>query len=65
MSKTAKIRLDTVKDEGWGEVIQKLGLDEATARRHFMWSEYASLELEIDETLRIVGGRVLPHREKP
>lgn len=59
--KTAKIRLDTIKDpDGWGQLIHELGLSDEVRSKHFEWSEYAALELEIDEDLRVVGGRVVP-----
>lgn len=58
--KTAKIVLDNVKDpDGWGGLIQELALSQKVSREHFDFGEYASLELEIDEDLNVVGGRVL------
>ncbi len=74
LAKTAKIVLDDIKDpDGWQEVLHKLGLvscdedgnDTSTethqrlVKEHFKWGEYASLELEIDEDLNVVGGKVL------
>ncbi len=73
--KTAKIVLDDIKDpDGWQEVLRGLGFvscdedgnDTSTeehrrlVKEHFKWGEYASLELEIDEDLNVVGGKVLP-----
>lgn len=58
--KTAKIRLDNIKEpDGWGNLIHALGLPKELVKHHFEWSEYASLELEIDENLNVVGGRIL------
>jgi len=58
---TATIVLSSVKDpDGWGEIIHELGLSEAKARKFFEFHEYASLEIEIDADMNIVGGRVLP-----
>lgn len=59
--KTAKIQLDSIKDpDGWGALIDEIGLTEAKARKFFEWSEYASLELEFDQDLNVVSGRVIP-----
>ena len=72
--KTAKIYLNEIKDsDGWHQLLHELGLittdgegnDTSTpankelVRKHFQWGEYASLELEIDEDLNVVGGRIL------
>jgi len=72
--KTATIVLYDIKDpDGWQELLTKLGLidtDEEGVNRapkaaqklvqkHFDCGEYASLELEIDEDLNVVGGRIL------
>lgn len=59
--RTATIQLTDLKDpDGWGEVIQKLRLSEAKQERYFQWSEYASIELQIDSDMNIIGGRILP-----
>lgn len=57
--KTSKITLDTIKDEGWGDVVQELELSDEKADQYFEYCEYASIEIEIDENLNIIGGRVL------
>ncbi len=58
--KTAKIVLDSIKDpDGWGQLIYELDLTGKAAREHFEFSEYASLELVIDESLKVVSGRIL------
>jgi hypothetical protein len=65
--KTAKIVLESVKDpDGWWELITALGLggdDPESAKKrkaHWEWGEYASVEIEVDEDLNIIGGRILP-----
>ena len=59
--KTATIVLDSIKDpDGWGELISELGLSDEKVDRFFEFAEYACVELEVDEDLRIVGGRILP-----
>ena len=61
--KTATIVLDSIKDpDGWGDLISALDLTEAKRKKHFEYSEYASVELEVDQDLNIVGGRILPLR---
>jgi hypothetical protein len=72
--KTAKIVLQDVKDpDGWHELASELGLisrdDEGNDtsdpkkrklfEKHFDFGEYASVEIEVDEDLKIVGGRIL------
>jgi hypothetical protein len=58
---TTRIVICDVKDpDGWGRVIQALKLSKDTSNAFFEFGEYASLELTIDENLRIVEGRILP-----
>lgn len=62
--KTAKISLSSVKDsDGWAELGFELGFSEKKISKVFQWSEYADLEIEVDEDLNIVGGRIIPHHE--
>ena len=56
--KTTKISLDTIKDEGWAEVANDLGLSEEEKGKYFEYDEYASIIIEIDENLNIVGGKI-------
>jgi hypothetical protein len=63
--KTATIQLGSIKDpDGWGNLIHELGLSEEKRRQYFQWGEYADLELEIDENLQVVSGRILPVQER-
>lgn len=58
--KTSEIVLSSIKDpDTWGELIHALKLPASKAKKHFDCSEYASLELTIDEDLNIIGGRIL------
>ncbi len=56
--KTALISLDNIKDEGWGEIASELGLSEEKINAHFEYGEFASITIEIDEDLKIIGGYV-------
>jgi hypothetical protein len=61
--KTASIVIDSIKDpDGWSNLISALDLTEAKRKKHFKFSEYASVEIEVDQDLNIVGGRILPLR---
>lgn len=63
--KTAKIRLDSIKfTDGWAELAYELGISDEIREEHFLYGEYASLELEIDDELNVVGGRILPIKTK-
>lgn len=62
--KTAKIILDNIKEsDAWFMLCEELGIDEEKRRAHFEFSEYANLELEFDENLNVVSGRVIPLAE--
>ena len=57
--KTATIQLFDIKDpDGWQQLADELELTEKQ-RAHFEFAEYASIELVIDQDLKIVGGRIL------
>jgi len=61
---TTKITLEMVKDpDGWGRAQQVLGLTEETTRAFFEHGEYAYVEVELDESLRVVSGRLVPRSE--
>jgi hypothetical protein len=50
-----------IKDpDGIAELIFDLNLPEETIDKYFSYSEYCSLELEIDENLKVVSGRIMP-----
>ena len=58
--KTHTIRLYDIKDpDGWGELIYDLKLKKDVRKKHFEYSEYASIEIEVDENLNIISGRIL------
>lgn len=66
--KTAKMVIDNHKSpDGWNEMLYTLGLyseDEESplVERYFDFGEYASVEIEVDENLNIIGGRFLPRK---
>ncbi len=61
VKKTITIVIEDHKDpDVWGDVIDHFKMSYEDAQRHFDFAEYASLELEIDEKMNIVGGRILP-----
>jgi hypothetical protein len=58
--KTATVVLDSVKEpDAFGELIHELGLSDAKASKYFEFGEYAAFELEIDEDMNVIGGKVL------
>lgn len=57
---TLTVYLSSVKDpDVWGEVIRHFKMSDAKRNKHFEFSEYATLELEIDENMNIVGGCIV------
>lgn len=61
--KTVRIVLEDVKDaDGWAQLMTSLDIPQEEWDRHLKYGEYASLELEVDRDLRIVGGRLIPRR---
>lgn len=58
-AKTAWITVDVKDPDGIGDLIDKLGLKRAVTESYFEFGEYATIELEIDAGLNVVGGRVL------
>lgn len=64
--KTFTIELNDIKEEGWGELIYELGLSNEKADKFIEYGEFASIEIEVDEDMNIVGGKILhvnqPHR---
>ena len=56
--KTFTIKLHDIKEEGWGELIYELGLSEEKADKFFEFGEFASIEIEVDEDMNIVGGKI-------
>lgn len=63
IKKTVKITLNSIKDpDEFGLLISNLSLPQEIIEKYFEFQEYASLELEIDEDLNIVGGKFLPNK---
>lgn len=57
---TECIILYDIKDpDGWGELFTLLGVPEEKWERYLEFSEYANLELEFDQDLNVVRGRIL------
>lgn len=64
--KTATIRLDMLKaPDLWWELSEQLGLDHETCSRYFKFGDYGEIEIEVDETLKIIGGRFIPCGKRP
>jgi hypothetical protein len=63
--KTAKIELESIKSsDGWYSLGNELGLSEEKIYEVFEYGEFGSLEIEVDEHLNIVGGRIIPSGKK-
>lgn len=61
--KTAKVVLENVKDaDGWADLMTSLGVPQEEWGRHLEYGEFASLELEVDRDLKVVGGRIIPRK---
>lgn len=56
--KTATIELHDIKEEGWGELIYELDLSEEKADKFFEFGEFASISIEVDEDMNIIGGKI-------
>lgn len=56
--KTFTIELYDIKEEGWGELIYELDLSEEKADKFFEYGEFASIEIEVDEDMNIIGGKI-------
>ena len=54
------IKLNDIKSsDGWGELIFELGLTDEKIDQFFEFGEYASLSIEVDEDMNILGGKIL------
>lgn len=63
--KTFTIELEDIKSsDGWGELIYELGLNDEKIDQFFEFGEYASLSIEVDEDMNIIGGKILQVRNK-
>lgn len=57
------IELNDIKSsDGWGELIFELGLSDEKIDQFFEFGEYASLSIEVDEDMNILGGKILQVR---
>lgn len=61
-TKTAEVTFYIKGPDEWGSLIRTLGLTEAQQNRYFEWGEYATVELEFDEELMVVRGKLLPRK---
>ncbi len=44
-------------------MMDMFNFDKATYNEYFEFGEYATIELEVDEALKVVGGRFVPNCE--
>lgn len=59
--KTSKITIDNIKDsDGWFDLGHTLGLSEEKIYKTFEYGEYAKIQIEVDEDLNIIGGKIIP-----
>jgi len=59
--KTTTVRLDMIKaPDLWADLSEQLGMEDETFFRHFEYGDYGEIEIEVDETLKILGGRFIP-----
>jgi len=73
--KTAKIILEDIKSESWGELGYDLfgnllgdDMDEQNTYNKissiFKYGEIGNIEIEVDEELNIIGGRIIPLKKQ-
>ena len=63
---TAKIKLNNLKDsDGWFELGNKLGFTYNQISAIFQYGEYANIEIEVDNNLNIIGGKIIPYKNIP
>lgn len=63
--KTAEITLDSIKcTDGWYEMGLELGFKEEEIYDIFEHGEFATLTIEVDENLNIIGGKIHRHKQK-
>ena len=62
---TMKIKLEMLKEPDlWWEVKERLNLSDDIFSRYFEYGDYGAIEVEIDENLNVVGGRLIPCGKK-
>lgn len=60
-----KIRLDTLKEPDlWTDIKYELSLSDEQFDNYFEYGDYAAIELEVDQDLKIVGGYFIPLRKQ-
>ena len=58
---TIKIELSMLKEPDlWWEVREKFDLSDDVFYHYFEYGDYGAIELEIDENLNVVGGKLVP-----
>jgi hypothetical protein len=60
---TYKMTITVKEPDEIGNLCDTLNLDKATYRDYFEFGEYATFELEIDEAMKVVAGRIVPWTE--
>lgn len=60
---TYKMTITVKEPDEIGNLCDALNLDKATYHDYFEFGEYATFELEIDEALKVVNGRLVPLAE--
>ena len=59
VSKTYKMTIADIKDsDGWHELAHSLGIEDKMSE-YFAYGEYGSIEIEVDQNMNIVGGKIL------
>lgn len=59
--KKSTIELDNLKcSDGWYELGLEIGLSEKEIYKTFEYGEYGHIEIEVDENLNIIGGKIIP-----
>lgn len=58
-NKKIKIQLNNIKSEEWSNIIQGFNLSREKYEKYFEYGEFASIEIEVDENLNIVAGKII------
>lgn len=59
---THSIQIESKDPDGWQELLATLEVPEEVSGPLIQWGEYATVELELDARLQVVGGRLVPHQ---
>lgn len=61
--RTSRILLEDVKSpDGWAALMTDLGIPQEKWDDHLQYGEFATIEVEVDSQMRIVGGRIVPRK---